>query len=77
MQASTLKFILNTTNNKYRTTVAAQKVFLKLIANPAVLTPKERKEKMAVVCLTHVFEGKSKILDTVDAKDKEPKEAAK
>jgi hypothetical protein len=74
MLSSTLKYILNSTNNKYKTTVAAQKVFQKLTLNLAVLTPKERKEKMAIVSLTHIFEGKSKILEAMDVKDQEVKD---
>ena len=73
MLSSTLKYILNSTQNKYKTTVAAQKVFQKLALNAATLTPKERREKSAIVCLTHIFEGKSKILEQIDERDREVK----
>ena len=58
-----LKEILNHTNDKYRTTVAAQKVYQKIVDNAGGVPPEDRREKTAVTALRYVFLGKCTIID--------------
>lgn len=65
-----LNEILNHTTDKYRTTVAAQKVFHKIADNIAALPPEDRKEKAAVTCLRYIFLGKARIVPAAESEKK-------
>ena len=65
-----LKEILNHTNDKYRTTVAAQKVFQQIAENAGGVHPEDRREKVAVTCLRYVFLGRSEIIDVPEKTEK-------
>ncbi len=58
--------ILNTTDNKYKLTVAAIKTFKELDKNPAVMTKEEQKDKIAVVALKYAIDGTAKIKEIED-----------
>jgi DNA-directed RNA polymerase subunit K/omega len=61
--------ILNNTVNKYKTTVAAIKTFQQLDKNPSIMSKDEQKNKIAVVALKYVIDGKVKMIETQDSEE--------
>jgi len=57
-----LKEILNHITDKYLTTIAAQKVFQKIVTNLGALPPEDRRDKIAITCLRYVFLGKARLV---------------
>lgn len=58
--------ILNNTANKYKTTVASIKTFQQLDKNTSIMSKDEQKNKIAVVSLKYVIDGKAKMIETQD-----------
>ena len=65
-----LKEILNSISNKYKTTIAAFKIYEESKRNPSVIKPEDQKEKISVVALDYVFKKKVEVVEDPNVKRK-------
>ncbi|GEM_PF-4550264 len=61
--------ILNMTANKYKTTVAAIKTFHQLDKNTSLMTMDDQKNKIAVVSLKYLVNGRVKVIETQESEE--------